>query len=128
MIDQKAPPETVLFVEDEVLIRMDMAEYLREAGYRVHEVHNATEAMDALNSKMAIDIVVSDIQMEGEIDGAALAQGFAQTAQVSPFCSVLPIQSPTTSRRASAISSSLTGRALLENVGGALKKPSADDG
>ena len=48
-----APPETILFVEDEALIRMDMAEFLRECGYRVHEAANAEEAREALQSKFA---------------------------------------------------------------------------
>ena len=37
------PPETILFVEDEAVIRMDMAEFLRECGYQVHEAANANE-------------------------------------------------------------------------------------
>ena len=39
-----SPPETVLFVEDEALVRMDLAQYLRECGYQVHEAANASEA------------------------------------------------------------------------------------
>jgi CheY-like chemotaxis protein len=72
--DHRAPPETILFVEDEVLIRMDMAEFLRECGYRVHEAGNANEAIEALQSKMSVDLVVTDIHMPGEMDGFALAR------------------------------------------------------
>jgi len=39
-----SPPETILFVEDEALVRMDLAQYLRECGYQVHEAANASEA------------------------------------------------------------------------------------
>jgi CheY-like chemotaxis protein len=55
--DHAGPPETILFVEDAAPVRMDMAEYLREAGYRVHGCANAVEAMAALEAKFAIDLV-----------------------------------------------------------------------
>ncbi len=69
-----APPETVLFVEDEALIRMDMAEFLRECGYRVHEAANADEALEALQSKFAIDLVFTDINLPGGMDGLELSE------------------------------------------------------
>jgi response regulator RpfG family c-di-GMP phosphodiesterase len=39
--------ETILFVEDEALVRMDMAEFLRESGYVVYEAATAKEAIKA---------------------------------------------------------------------------------
>jgi CheY-like chemotaxis protein len=42
--------ETILIVEDEVLIRFDVADYLRTCGYRVIEAANATEAIAVLQS------------------------------------------------------------------------------
>src|SRR5947209_6457976 len=47
-VDIRAARTTILFVEDEPLIRMDMAEFLRECGYRVHEASTAVEAIEAL--------------------------------------------------------------------------------
>jgi DNA-binding NtrC family response regulator len=72
--EHRPPPETILFVEDEVLIRMDMAEFLRQSGYRVSEAANVAEAIDALNSKFAVDLVVTDVKMPGNMDGFALAE------------------------------------------------------
>src|SRR5580698_10091731 len=72
------PPETILFVEDEALIRMDMAEFLRECGYQVHEASNADEAVAVLNSKLAIDLVITDVRMTGDMDGVALAEWIAE--------------------------------------------------
>jgi CheY-like chemotaxis protein len=40
--------ETVLVVEDDVLIRMPISQYLRDCGYRVIEAANADEAMAVL--------------------------------------------------------------------------------
>jgi CheY-like chemotaxis protein len=67
--------QTVLVVEDEVLIRLVAAEYLRECGYRVHEAANAGEAIAVLQSPdVSVDIVFSDVQMPGEMDGFELAR------------------------------------------------------
>jgi CheY-like chemotaxis protein len=65
--------QTVLVVEDEVLVRMVIADYLRECGYRVVEAGSAAEAITVLESPEPIDIVFSDIQMPGEMDGFGLA-------------------------------------------------------
>lgn len=63
-----------MLVEDEVLVRMSVAEYLRECGYRVIEAGNADEAIRVLNADAAIDVVCSDVQMPGTMDGFGLAQ------------------------------------------------------
>lgn len=67
----------VLVVEDEVLIRLSIAEHLRACGYTVVEAATAAEAMAVLNSGIEVDLVFSDINMPGEMDGVALAQWLA---------------------------------------------------
>ena len=70
-----APAPTVLVVEDEVLIRLVIADYLRECGYRVHEAASAAEAVAVLESgTTSINIVFSDVQMPGDMDGFGLAR------------------------------------------------------
>lgn len=66
-------PRTILVVEDDVLIRMDVSDYLRDCGWHVVEAGNATEAVTVLESDTAVDLVFSDIQMPGAIDGFGLA-------------------------------------------------------
>lgn len=66
--------ETILIVEDEVLIRFDVAGYLRECRYRVIESGNASEAIAVLQSGCRIDLVFSDVQLPGSMDGFALAR------------------------------------------------------
>jgi len=69
------PVETVLVVEDEILIRHVIADYLRECGYRVFEAVNADEAVAMIETpEISIDIVFSDVQMPGSMDGFALAR------------------------------------------------------
>jgi CheY-like chemotaxis protein len=66
---------TFLVVEDEVLIRLVIADYLRECGYKVYEAVNAQEAIAMLQSpEVAVDIVFSDVQMPGDMDGFALSR------------------------------------------------------
>jgi CheY-like chemotaxis protein len=64
----------ILVVEDEVLVRMSVADALRDGGYRVIEAKTADEALAVLSADTTIDIVFSDIQMPGRMDGFALAQ------------------------------------------------------
>jgi len=66
--------KTILVVEDEVLIRMTLADDLREAGFKVLEATNADEAMRILRSSDPIDLVATDIDMpSGSASGIELA-------------------------------------------------------
>jgi CheY-like chemotaxis protein len=70
-----AKPATILVVEDEVLTRLVIAEYLRDCGYKVHEAAHADEAVAILRSAdIRVDIVFSDVQMPGTMDGFGLAR------------------------------------------------------
>jgi CheY-like chemotaxis protein len=67
--------DVVLVVEDEVLIRMAICGYLRDCGYRVFEAANAAEALAVLQkADVEIDVVLSDIEMPGSMDGFSLAR------------------------------------------------------
>ncbi len=69
---------TILVVEDEVLVRLMISEYLREFGYNVVEANNAAEATQILQSEEPVEVVFTDIRMAGEMDGLALAQWIGQ--------------------------------------------------
>ena len=69
-----APPPTILVVEDDVLIRSVVAGYLRDCGFDVIEANGADEAIRMLQAEVRIDVVFSDIQMPGSMDGFGLAQ------------------------------------------------------
>jgi len=64
---------TVLIVEDEPLIRMFACDIASEAGYRVVEAANSSEAMAAIEANPEIGIVFTDIYMAGAMDGLQLA-------------------------------------------------------
>jgi CheY-like chemotaxis protein len=125
--DHRPPPETILFVEDEVLTRMDMAEFLRQSGYRVSEAASAAEAIDALNSKFAVDLVVTDIRMPGETDGFGLAEWVRNNRPGVEV--ILSSGDPRSKERAEGLPElgpflpkPYTGRALLDLVKQALAK------
>jgi CheY-like chemotaxis protein len=49
---------TVLVVEDEILVRTAIAEYLRLAGYRIIEAANAAEAITVVDAGIEVDLVL----------------------------------------------------------------------
>jgi DNA-binding NtrC family response regulator len=65
---------TVLIVEDDPVLRFTLAMEVSEAGFRVREAANADEAEALLDAGVAVDVVVTDIQMPGTHDGLALAK------------------------------------------------------
>jgi CheY-like chemotaxis protein len=66
-------PIHVLFVEDEFLISEWVAQSLSEQGFSVQAVSNAADALRALSSD-PVDVLFTDINLPGEMDGAALAR------------------------------------------------------
>ncbi len=68
-----AHPATVLLVEDEVLISHLVAESLSEHGFIVHESPTADEALDYLKSGGEVDVLFTDVNLPGSMNGAELA-------------------------------------------------------
>lgn len=69
------PPRlhVVLVAEDEVIIRMVLAEYLRGCGLQVIEAADGAEAIKVLGEpETQVDLVFSDVQMP-DVDGFELA-------------------------------------------------------
>ena len=66
---------TVLVVEDVVLVRMLLADLLRQRGFEVIEAATAEDAIRVLHANLVVDLVLSDIYMPGSgMDGVALAR------------------------------------------------------
>jgi Response regulator receiver domain len=64
----------VLIVEDDFLLRMNVAEMIGDAGFDVVEAGNADEAIAILEARPNIHVVFTDIQMPGSMDGLKLAR------------------------------------------------------
>jgi two-component system, response regulator PdtaR len=65
---------TVLVVDDEVLLRLSIADCLREEGFAVIEAANADEAIAILRTAVSVDVVLTDVTMPGRMDGVGLAR------------------------------------------------------
>jgi DNA-binding NtrC family response regulator len=63
----------VLLVEDEYLISEWVAQSLSEQGFAVQTAANATDALGHLSSDQ-VDVLFTDINLPGDMDGAALAR------------------------------------------------------
>ena len=63
----------VLVVEDSTIIRMGAVDLVRSAGYEALEARNAEEAIRILESRSDIDLVFTDVQMPGTMDGIKLS-------------------------------------------------------
>jgi two-component system, response regulator PdtaR len=64
---------TVLVVEDERLLRALMVDVLSETGLVSCEASNADEALSMLATYPSIAVVLTDINMPGNMDGMGLA-------------------------------------------------------
>jgi CheY-like chemotaxis protein len=67
-------PPVILLVEDEILIRLSTAEFLRQDGYTVLEASDAVEALVLFASDHPLDLVITDVRMPGELDGVKLTR------------------------------------------------------
>jgi DNA-binding response OmpR family regulator len=85
--------ETVLVVDDEVLVRMVIAGYLRDCGYRVIEAASAEEARLVIekDEEGAVNVVLSGVATGGDQGGFALAQWIRARR---PGCQVVLAASP----------------------------------
>jgi CheY-like chemotaxis protein len=69
-----ATPSTILVVEPDILVRMVIANYLRDCGYKVLEGASAADVTAVLGSEQKIDVVFSEVRLHGQMDGFGLAR------------------------------------------------------
>ena len=65
---------SVLVVEDEPMISDVAVEVLAEQGFEVRAVDNARDALRCLEAGPPIDVLFTDVNLPGAMDGAALAR------------------------------------------------------
>jgi CheY-like chemotaxis protein len=69
---------TIMIVEDELLLRLDLANQLHSAGFEVIEAQCADEALKILATDIDVDLILTDIRMPGQIDGLGLVSSVQQ--------------------------------------------------
>ncbi len=67
-------PTVVLVVEDEPMLRTLAVDIVELNGFTAIEASNADEAVAVLESRSDIDIVFTDVEMPGSMDGLGLAK------------------------------------------------------
>ena len=79
----------VLVVEDEALISELVSEVLTESGFTVHAVDAGEDALRYLEAGGEADVLFTDINLVGPMDGAALAQAVRARRPEMPivYCS-----------------------------------------
>ena len=70
---QKALP-CILVVEDEALVRLVIADELRARGFSVIEAASADQALSYFQAGVQIDLVLSDVELPGSINGLDLIE------------------------------------------------------
>lgn len=81
---RKSPP-CVLVVEDEVLIRILIADELRAEGFSVVEAATADQALSYFQAGVPVDLVLSDIATPGALNGVDLIQRLRADAPDLPI-------------------------------------------
>ena len=64
---------SVLDVDDDILIRLDLVDYLHNEGFRVFEAGDADAAIAILEANPGIHILLTDVDMPGSMDGLKLS-------------------------------------------------------
>jgi len=79
----------ILVVEDELLISNLIAEVLCDRGFDVHAVADAEEALRYLEGGSSVDVMFTDIDLGGAIDGSMLAERVREQRPELPivYCS-----------------------------------------
>jgi CheY-like chemotaxis protein len=67
-----------LVVDDEPLILMDTADMISDEGYAVVEATTADQAYEFLRKHSSLQLLITDVQMPGELDGFELARVVAE--------------------------------------------------
>ncbi|WP_244445353.1 response regulator [Microvirga sp. BSC39] len=71
-VSHQQPIGVVLLVEDEPLVRLVTADILLEANFRVIEAGDAEEALRVLKAEVAVDVLLSDVEMPPGMNGYEL--------------------------------------------------------
>ncbi|OGB90944.1 MAG: hypothetical protein A3H39_09585 [candidate division NC10 bacterium RIFCSPLOWO2_02_FULL_66_22] len=124
------PPPRVLVVEDEALLRAQMVEALREAGFTVLEAPTGTEALAALDGQspdlLVLDIVLPD--MEGwEVLARVRDEGRTRALPVLILTGVDSVQADEAVARGADefLTKPVSAQVLVETVGRLLRRPAA---
>lgn len=94
--------ETILVVEDEPLVGVELQEQLTFLGYRVPEVLTEGAEVRGAAARLKPDLVLMDIRLKGQVDGIDAADDLRRTSDV-PIMFLTAYSDPRTVSRAATI-------------------------
>lgn len=74
-----SPARAVLLVDNSIATRAPLSELLRTNGYQVIEAATSDGALDLLNSRLEVDVLIAQEQVQGSMGGLALAHWMRKT-------------------------------------------------
>ena len=86
-------PSTVLVVEDDPWVRLDIAGEFARAGWVVIEATTGEEAVHFAGNGQQIDVVFTDIRLAGQLNGWDVGEAFRAADATMPvvYASGLPL-------------------------------------
>ena len=78
--------ETILMVEDDLMVRVHVESQVKSLGYRVLSARDGAQALEILRQDQKIDLLFTDVVMPGGINGPQLA---AEARRLRPALKVL---------------------------------------
>ena len=97
--ENPAAKPTVLIVEDEMLLRLRAVDIVEDAGFTPLEAVSADDALALLEFRSDIDLLFTDIQMPGSMNGLKLAHAVHERWPAIKIILVSGQLSPTESER-----------------------------
>jgi CheY-like chemotaxis protein len=104
-MSDSSPPTVprILVVEDEFLIRLTLVEALGDEGFSVVEAESGDAGLLALEADTGIQLLLTDIQLPGTLDGRGLAKRARQSRPDLPIVYMTGRPDPVAEANASSI-------------------------
>ncbi|XDD46137.1 PAS domain S-box protein [Leptospira sp. WS39.C2] len=72
----------ILLVEDEAILAVSQAEFLKIKGYSVEHVSNSEDAIECISSDDRVDLILMDINLSDTLDGIQLAKKILEIKEI----------------------------------------------
>ncbi|TGM35785.1 PAS domain S-box protein [Leptospira biflexa] len=72
----------ILLVEDEAILAVSQAEFLKLKGYSVQHVSTSLDAIDCISFGESVDLILMDINLSDELDGIQLAKKILEIKEI----------------------------------------------